>query len=78
MSQDEKMKYAKEMKAANYKLNGKEYATLRGYIIARLYAAKVVKRYVFPMFAVCLTCSFNFFAYESYLINHVYFPRRNA
>ena len=42
MTQDEKMKYAKEMKAAKFKFNGKEYHTLRGYIIARLYAEKVV------------------------------------
>ena len=42
MPDDEKMKYAKEMKAANYKLNGKEYNTLRGYIIARLFADKAV------------------------------------
>ena len=42
MPHEEKMKYAKEMKAAKFKFNGKEYATLRGYIIARLYAEKVV------------------------------------
>lgn len=42
MTQDEKMKYHNEWKAAKYKFNGKEYATLRGYIIARLYAEKVV------------------------------------
>ena len=42
MPQDEKMKYAKEMKAAKFKFNGKEYNTLRGYIIARLYAENVV------------------------------------
>ena len=42
MPQDEKMQYHKEWKAAKFKFNGKEYATLRGYIIARLYAEKVV------------------------------------
>ena len=42
MPPDEKMKYHKEWKAAKYKFNGKEYATLRGYIIARLFAEKVV------------------------------------
>ena len=42
MSPDEKMKYNKEWKAAKYKFNGKEYNTLRGYVIARLYADKVV------------------------------------
>ena len=42
MSQDEKMRYNKEWKAAKFKFNGKEYNTLRGYIIARLFAEKVV------------------------------------
>ena len=42
MSPDEKMKYHKEWKAAKYKFNGKKYNTLRGYIIARLFAEKVV------------------------------------
>ena len=42
MPHEEKMRYHKEWKAAKYKFNGKEYATLRGYIIARLYAEKVV------------------------------------
>ena len=42
MSQDEKMRYNKEWKAARFKLNGKKYNTLRGYIIARLYADQVV------------------------------------
>jgi hypothetical protein len=42
MPHEEKMKYHKEWKAAKYKFNGKEYATLRGYVIARLYAVKVV------------------------------------
>ena len=38
MSDEQKRKYHKEWKAAKYKFNGKEYATLRGYIMARLYA----------------------------------------
>ena len=42
MSQDEKMRYNKEWKTAKYKFNGKKYNTLRGYIIARLFAEKVV------------------------------------
>ena len=42
MTQDEKMRYNKEWKAAKFKFNGKEYNTLRGYIIARLFAEKVV------------------------------------
>ena len=42
MPQDEKMKYDKEWKAAKFKFNGKEYATFRGYVIARLFAEKVV------------------------------------
>ena len=35
---DEKLAYHAQWKKANYKFNGKKYATLRGYIIARLYA----------------------------------------
>ena len=42
MTQDEKMRYNKEWKTAKYKFNGKKYNTLRGYIIARLFAEKVV------------------------------------
>ena len=42
MTQDEKMRYDKEWKAAKFKFNGKEYATFRGYVIARLFAEKVV------------------------------------
>ena len=42
MPQDEKMRYDKEWKADKFKFNGKEYNTLRGYIIARLFAEKVV------------------------------------
>ena len=38
MAEEQKMKYYKEWKAANYKFNGKKYVTLRGYIMARLYA----------------------------------------
>ena len=38
MSEETKQKYAREMKAAKYKFNGKEYRSLRGYIMARLYA----------------------------------------
>ncbi len=40
---DEQLKlYQMEWKAARFKLNGKKYNTLRGYIIARLYADHVV------------------------------------
>lgn len=38
MSDEEKHQYAVEMKRDKYKFNGKKYCTLRGYIIARLYA----------------------------------------
>ena len=38
MTDDEKLTYAQEWRKANYKFNGKKYGTLRGYIIARLYA----------------------------------------
>ena len=38
MAEEQKRKYHKEWKAAKYKFNGKQYATLRGYIMARLYA----------------------------------------
>ncbi len=38
MSEETKLQYAREMKAARYKFNGKKYSTLRGYIMARLYA----------------------------------------
>lgn len=37
LSDEQKMQYYKEWKAANYKFNGKKYCTLRGYIMARLY-----------------------------------------
>ena len=38
MSDKQKDDYAKQWKKANYRFNGKKYNTLRGYIIARLYA----------------------------------------
>ena len=38
MPEETKLQYAREMKAARYKFNGKKYSTLRGYIMARLYA----------------------------------------
>ena len=38
MSDGEKQEYAQLWKKAGYKFNGKKYATLRGYIMARLYA----------------------------------------
>jgi len=42
MPDEQKRQFDKEWKDAQYKLNGKKYNTLRGYIIARLYADKVV------------------------------------
>lgn len=38
LSFEEKRRYSNEWKAAKYKYNGKKYNTLRGYIMARLYA----------------------------------------
>ena len=38
MSFEEKRRYSNEWRAAKYKFNGKKYVTLRGYIMARLYA----------------------------------------
>ena len=38
LTEEQRLAYAREWKAANYKFNGKQYATLRGYIMARLYA----------------------------------------
>ena len=40
MSEEEKVRYALEWRKANYRFNGKKYATLRGYIMARLFAEK--------------------------------------
>ena len=37
MNKTSHMLYAREWKAARYKLHGKEYKTLRGYIMARIY-----------------------------------------
>ena len=38
LSFEEKRRYSNEWRAAKYKFNGKKYVTLRGYIMARLYA----------------------------------------
>ncbi len=38
MPEEKKLQYAREMKAAKGKFNGKIYSSLRGYIMARLYA----------------------------------------
>ena len=38
LSEQSREKFYREWKAAKYKFNGKQYATLRGYIMARLYA----------------------------------------
>ena len=38
LSPEERMSYHEQWVAAKYKFNGKKYATLRGYIMARLYA----------------------------------------
>ena len=38
MSDEQKEVYAKEMKRSKGKFNGRKYSSLRGYIVARLYA----------------------------------------
>ena len=38
LSEEERMNYHNRWVAAKYMFNGKKYATLRGYIMARLYA----------------------------------------
>lgn len=38
LSDETKQQYSREWKKARYKFNGKKYCTLRGYIIARIYA----------------------------------------
>ncbi len=42
MTYEQIVQYHKEWKDAQFKLDGKKYNTLRGYIIARLYADQVV------------------------------------
>ena len=37
LTEEQRMQYAREWKTARYKLHGKEYKTLRGYIMARIY-----------------------------------------
>ena len=37
LSEEQRLQYAREWKAAGYKFNGKKYNTLRGYIMARMY-----------------------------------------
>jgi hypothetical protein len=41
LTEEKRAAYAKEWKKAGYKFNGKKYATLRGYIMARMYANMV-------------------------------------
>ena len=38
LSDEAKQQYSREWEKARYRFNGKKYCTLRGYIIARLYA----------------------------------------
>ena len=42
LSEEQRMAYYKLWKSANYCYNSKEYATLRGYIIARFYAGETI------------------------------------
>ena len=42
LSDEQKMAYYRAWKSANYCFNGKKYATLRGYIIARFYAGETI------------------------------------
>ena len=37
LTEEQRTAYAREWKKAGYKFNGKKYATLRGYIMARIY-----------------------------------------
>lgn len=37
LSPEDKERYALEMRKSNYRFNGKDYFTLRGYVIARFY-----------------------------------------
>ena len=38
LTEEQRTRYAQEWQISKYKFNGKSYATLRGYIMARLYA----------------------------------------
>lgn len=38
LTEEQRTRYAQEWQISDYKFNGKLYATLRGYIMARLYA----------------------------------------
>ena len=42
LSDEEKKKYHQEWKRYKYLFNGKKYATLRGYIVARIYAGATI------------------------------------
>ena len=37
MTPEDRLRYARAMKKENYRFNGKKYATLRGYVIARCF-----------------------------------------
>ena len=37
LSDEDKQRYAQEMKKHNYRFDGKDYASLRGYVMARFY-----------------------------------------
>ena len=43
LTDEQRQQYANEWRAAKYKFNGKKYVTLRGYIMARLYAENAKK-----------------------------------
>lgn len=38
LTEEQRTRYAQEWQISKYKFNGKSYATLRGYIMARIYA----------------------------------------
>ena len=42
LTDEQKKTYQSEWKRSNYKFNGKKYATLRGYVIARFYAGQTL------------------------------------
>ncbi len=44
LSEEERKAYGREWGKTGYMFNGKKYATLRGYIMARMYAEQKVKK----------------------------------
>ena len=42
LTPEQKKRYAQEMKKNNYRFNGKDYFTLRGYVIARFFKQELL------------------------------------